>query len=126
MNFIKTWFFYGLFILLIVLTGCFSFKPYENTNQPQSCNDKITYMQLMIKTNGLFNKDGTLAFLTLLTQADMQCKTDRKTFRRIKCYDDALKLIYDGKLISSNAEPKKYIEFKDLLDKCNAGKYNIK
>jgi len=104
--------------LVVVLLGCNSFKPYENANQPQSCNDKITYMQLMIKTNGLFNKDGTLAFLTLLTQADMECKNDRKSFRKIKCYDDALKLVYNNKLLSAEENPKKYIEFKKLLEIC--------
>jgi len=109
-----------LFLFLtIIFFSCHSFEPYENPSQPQSCNDKITYMKLIIKTNKMFNKSGTLAFLTLLSQADAACREDRKNFRKTKCYDEAVKIIYGEKILPAKENYKKYSEFKFLLDKCN-------
>ena len=109
---------YVLIITILLYVGCGSFEPYKDINQPQSCNDKITYMKLIVKTNGMFNKEGTVAFLTLLTLADNDCKKDRLLFRKVQCFDKCVKIIYGDKLLPSKENYKKYTEFSDLLKKC--------
>ena len=108
---------YNIVLSGLLMFGCKSFEPYENAEQPQSCNDNITMMRLIIKTNGVFDKSGTIAFLTLLSLSDADCKNDRIEKDKKTKFDDCKKMIYGPVLESKESNYKKYSEFLECLNK---------
>jgi len=100
-----------IFIVLIFvfLSGCSSFK--QNENDPPSCNDKINFLRIIAKTNGVFNKSGTTAFMTLLTLSYADCKKDRTDIKKEKIFEDCKKMIYGEKLLPKSENYKRYTDF---------------
>lgn len=107
-----------IIVLLILLQGC-TWKPVQIKGQPDSCNDKLTFLR---EAKTMFGKSNA-GLVVLLTLQYNDCKNDRKQLRYDRGVANCTLIVYGPKLLPKKDNWEKATIFMDCVKAITKDKF---